>query len=81
MQGQLKDVFTVQGKIDAFRKKLSLRQTYLAEGNLQMFTNFDKYMGEKDLNRQMVNIIQQHLQNILIFITQVTKILGLEICG
>ena len=50
LQGQLKDVFTVQGKIDAFRKKLSLWQTNLAEGDLQMFTNFDECMGEKDLN-------------------------------
>ena len=62
MQGQLKDVFTVQGKIDAFRNKLSLWRTHLAEGDLQMLTNFDEYMGEKDLNRQVVSIIQQHLQ-------------------
>ena len=57
LQGQFKDVFTVQGKIDAFRKKISLWQTDLAEGDLQMFTNFDEYMGEKDLNRQVVSII------------------------
>ena len=63
-QGQLKDVFTVQGKIDAFRKKLSLWQTHLADGVLQMFTNFDEYMGEKDFNRQVVSIIQQHLQSL-----------------
>ena len=64
LQGQLKDVFTVQGKIDAFRRKLSLWQTHLAKRDLQMFTNFDKYMGEKDLNRQVVSIIQQHLQSL-----------------
>ena len=64
LQGQLKDVFTVQGKTDAFRKKLSLWQTHLADGDLQMFTNFDEYMGEKDLNRQVVSIIQQHLQSL-----------------
>ena len=57
-------MFTVQCKIDAFRKKLSLWQTYLAEGDLQMFTNFDQYMEEKDLNRQVVFIIQQHLQSL-----------------
>ena len=57
LQRQLKGVFTVHGKIDAFRKKLLLWQTYLAEGDLQMFTNFDEYMGEKDLNRQMISII------------------------
>ena len=55
-------MFTVQGKIDAFPKKLSLWQTYLPEGDLQLFTNFDEYMGEKDLHRQVVSIIQQHLQ-------------------
>ena len=32
--------------------------------SLQMFTNFDEYMGEKDLNRQVVSIIQQHLQSL-----------------
>ena len=32
---------------------------HLAEEDLQMFTNFDEYMGEKDLN-QKVSIIQQH---------------------
>ena len=65
LQGQLKDVFTVQGKIDAFRKKLSLWQTHLAEGDPQMFTNFDEYMGDKDLNRQVVFIIQQHFQSLI----------------
>ena len=64
LQGQLNDVFTVQGKIDAFRKKLSLWKTDLAEGDLQIFTNFDEYMQEKDLNRQVVSIIQQHLQSL-----------------
>ena len=29
-----------------------------------MFTNFDEYMGEKDFNRQMVSIIQQHLHSL-----------------
>ena len=29
-----------------------------------MFINFDEYMGEKDLNRQVVFIIQQHLQSL-----------------
>ena len=29
-----------------------------------MFTKFDEYMGEKDLNRQVVSIIQQHLQSL-----------------
>ena len=57
-------MFTLQGKIDAFRKKISLWQTRLAEGDLQMFINFDEYMGEKDLNRQVVFIIQQHLQSL-----------------
>ena len=65
MQGQLiKGVFTLRGKINAFRKKISLWQTRLAEGDLQMFINFDEYMGEKDLNRQVVFIIQQHLQSL-----------------
>ena len=63
LQGQVKDVFTVQGEIDAFRKKLSLWQTHLAE-DLQIFTHFDEYMGEKDFNRQVVSIIQQHLQSL-----------------
>ena len=30
---------------------------HLAEGDLQMFTNFDEYMGEKDLNGQVVSNI------------------------
>ena len=41
LQGQLKDVCILQRKIDAFRKKISLWQTRLAEGDLQMFINFD----------------------------------------
>ena len=28
-----------------------------------MFSNFDEYMGEKHLNKQVVSIIQQHLQS------------------
>ena len=44
-------------------KKISLWQMWLAEGRLQMFIYFDDYMGEKDLNRQVVSIIQQHLQS------------------
>ena len=63
LHGQLKDVF-LQNKVNAFRKKLSLWQTHLTEGDLQKFTNFDEYMGEKDLNRQVVSIIQQHLQSL-----------------
>ena len=57
-------MFIVQGKIDTFRKKISLWQTHLAEGDLQILTNFDEYMGEKDLNRQVVSSIQQHLQSL-----------------
>ena len=29
-----------------------------------MFTNFDKYMGEKDPNRQVISPFQQHLQSL-----------------
>ena len=75
LQGQLKDVFTVRRKIDAFRKKISLRQTRLAEGHRQKFINFNEYMGEKDLNRHLVSIIQQHLQ--FFFIAQMKKIHGI----
>ena len=32
-----------------------------------MLINFDEYMGEKDLNRQVVSIIQQHLQSLTEF--------------
>ena len=30
-----------------------------------MFTNFDEYMGENDLNRQVVTKFQQHLQSLI----------------
>ena len=30
-----------------------------------MFTNCDEYMGKKDLNRQVVSIIQQHLHSLI----------------
>ena len=30
-----------------------------------MFTNLNEYMGEKDLNRKVVSIVQQHLQPLL----------------
>ncbi|KAK1332829.1 hypothetical protein QTO34_006360 [Cnephaeus nilssonii] len=65
LQGQLKDVFTLRGKMDAFQKKILLWQMWLAE-DLQMFSNFDEYMREKDLNRQvvLVTLVQQHLQSL-----------------
>ena len=50
LQGQLKDVLTVRGKVDAFQKKISLWQTRLAEGDLQMFPNFDEYMRERRMS-------------------------------
>ena len=34
----------------------------LAEGDQQMFINFDQYIGEQDLNQQVASIIQQHLE-------------------
>ena len=41
----------------------------------------DEYKGEKNLNRQVVFIIQQHLQSMTefydLFITQMKKILGM----
>ncbi|KAK1333833.1 hypothetical protein QTO34_006221 [Cnephaeus nilssonii] len=36
----------------------------LAEEDLQMFSNFDEYMREKNVNRQVVTIVQQHLQSL-----------------
>ena len=46
-----------------------------------MFINLDEHIGEKDLNWQVVSIIQQNLQNFLFFITKMKKILGMKICG
>lgn len=34
----------------------------LAEGDLQMVINFNEYMGEKDVKRLVVSIVQQDLQ-------------------
>ena len=31
--------------------------------DLQMFSNFDEYAGEKDVDRQVVSMFQQHLQS------------------
>ena len=39
----------------------------LAEEDLQIFTNFDDYVKEKDVNQQVVSIIQQHLQSLTKF--------------
>uniref|UniRef100_A0A8C6V644 Uncharacterized protein n=1 Tax=Naja naja TaxID=35670 RepID=A0A8C6V644_NAJNA len=64
LQGQLMDIFTLRGKMDAFQKKILLWQMQLAEEDLQMFPNFDDYMREKDVNRQVVTIVQQHLQSL-----------------
>ena len=75
------DVFTVQCKIYAFQKKISLWQKWLAEGELQMFINFDEYMEGKDLNLQVVSIIQQHIQSLTEFIFFITKMTKIEICG
>ncbi|VVC46362.1 Ribonuclease H-like domain [Cinara cedri] len=63
MQGQLKDVFTVRDKIDAI-KKILLRQTQLTEEDLQMFQHFDEHMKEKDVNQEMVAIVQQHIESL-----------------
>ena len=62
---------------------MSLWQKRLAEEDQQMFINLDEYMEENDLNQQVASIIQQHLQSLVnfIFITQMKKILGMEICG
>ena len=49
------------------RKKISLWQALLAEGDLQMLINFHENNGEKDQNRQVVSIIQQHLQSLTEF--------------
>ncbi|XP_022183319.1 zinc finger MYM-type protein 6-like [Myzus persicae] len=64
IQGQLKDVFTVRDKMDAFQKKILLWQTRLAEEDLQMFQHFDEYMKEKDVNQRVVAIVQQHLESL-----------------
>ena len=56
-------MFTVRGKMDALRKKISLWKTRLAEGDLQLFINLDENNGEMDPNRQVVSIFEQHLQS------------------
>jgi hypothetical protein len=61
LQGQLTDVFTMRGKMDAFQKKILLWQTRLAEEDLQMFPNLDKYMKEEDVNRQAITVVREHL--------------------
>ncbi|XP_026546538.1 SCAN domain-containing protein 3-like isoform X1 [Notechis scutatus] len=63
LQGQL-EVFALRGKMDAFQRKILLWQTRLAEDDLQMFSNFAEYMREKDVNRQVITIVQQHLQSL-----------------
>ena len=76
----LTEMIAARGKIDTFPKKISLWQKRMAEGDLQLFINFDEYKGEKDFNWHVVSIIQQHLQSLaeFFFITQV-KILGMGI--
>jgi zinc finger BED domain-containing protein 5/7/8/9 len=55
LQRQPTDVFTLRGKIDAFQKKRLLWQMRLAEEDMQMFPNFDDYMKQEDVNRQVIN--------------------------
>lgn len=64
LQGQLKDVFTLRSKMDAFQKKILLWQTLLADDDLQMFSNFDEYMKENDVNQQVVTLVKKHLESL-----------------
>ena len=64
IQGQLSDVFTLRSKMDAFQKKILLWKTLLIDEDLQMFPNLDEYMKEKDVNRQIIGLVQQHLQSL-----------------
>lgn len=36
----------------------------MAEEDLQTFSNFDEYMRDKDVNQQVIIIVQQHLQSL-----------------
>lgn len=64
LQGQLTDVFTLRGKMDAFQKKLLLWQTCLADEDLQMFPNLDDFLKQEDVNRQVLTLVRQHLQSL-----------------
>lgn len=65
MQGQLKDVFTLRDKIEAFKKKLLLWKTRLFEEDMQMFSNFDEYLKEKDNNQHVVIVVRHHLASLI----------------
>lgn len=64
LQGQLKDVFILRSKMDAFQKKILLWQTRLVEDDLQMFSNFDEYMKENGVNQQVVTLVKNHLESL-----------------
>ncbi|XP_067134623.1 zinc finger MYM-type protein 6-like [Centruroides vittatus] len=64
LQGQLKDVFTLRSKMDAFQKKILLWQTRLVEDDLQIFSNFDEYLKENDVNQQVVTLVKKHLESL-----------------
>ena len=65
MQGQHKDVcLQYEIKWMLFKKKILLWQTRVAEEDRKMFLNLDEFMREKDVNQQVVVIVQQHLQSL-----------------
>ncbi|GFY18058.1 uncharacterized protein TNCV_3385491 [Trichonephila clavipes] len=52
-----------RSKMGAFQKKLTVANA-LVEGDLQMFTNFDEYMNENDVNRKVVTLVMKHLESL-----------------
>ncbi|GFW09907.1 dimer_Tnp_hAT domain-containing protein [Trichonephila clavipes] len=49
--------------MDVFQKKTLLWQTRLVEDDLQMFSNFDEYMKENDVNQQVLTLVKKHLES------------------
>ncbi|GFV90225.1 dimer_Tnp_hAT domain-containing protein [Trichonephila clavipes] len=50
--------------MDAFQNKILLRQTWLVQDDLQMFSNFDEYMKENYVNQQVVTLVKKHLESL-----------------
>lgn len=70
LQGEFKDVFTLQSKMDAFKRIYNTLANTIGwcvnerRDDLRMFLNFEEYMTENDVNYQVVTLVQKHSESL-----------------
>lgn len=63
LQGPREDMFTLRDKMNAFRKKICMRQSLLNDDDFQTFP-FNEFRMENDVNHLVLDVIRKHVNSL-----------------